>query len=67
MSELFKLEKEEFSEKYNLTKLVYFERLETIEDAIQREKQLKNWKRLWKGELIKKMNAAFRDLYEDLW
>jgi putative endonuclease len=41
-----------FTNKYNLNKLVYFESFETMYDAITREKQLKNWRRAWKKNLI---------------
>jgi len=41
-----------FTAKYNCTKLVYYETYGRIEDAIAREKQLKEWKRAWKIELI---------------
>jgi putative endonuclease len=51
-----------FSKKYNLTKLVYFEQVENIESAIAREKQLKNWHRNWKINLIKQSNPLFKDL-----
>ena len=44
----------EFTSRYNIKKLVYFELTENIEDALNREKQLKNWKRQWKIDLIKK-------------
>ncbi|MBQ2572320.1 MAG: GIY-YIG nuclease family protein, partial [Treponema sp.] len=43
-----------FSSKYNVNKLVYFEETTDIKSAIQREKNLKKWKREWKDELIKK-------------
>ena len=55
-----------FTSKYNLNKLVYFEITDNIEDAIKREKQLKNWKRDWKVDLIKKCNPSFKDLSEDI-
>lgn len=55
-----------FSEKYNLNKLVYFEVTNSIEDALNREKQLKNWKREWKIDLIKKQNSDFHDLSYDI-
>jgi putative endonuclease len=55
-----------FSKKYNLTKLVYFEQIENIENAIAREKQLKNWHRDWKINLIKQNNPLFDDLSETL-
>ena len=51
-----------FSAKYNLQKLVYFETTESIETAIIREKQLKNWRRQWKLNLIKSKNPNFDDL-----
>ena len=51
-----------FSSKYNLNKLVYFEITEDIEVAIKREKQLKNWHRDWKLNLIKENNPNFNDL-----
>ena len=51
---------------YNLKKLVYFEITSSIEDAINREKQLKNWKRKWKMDLIRKSNPEFKDLSSDI-
>ncbi len=55
-----------FTEKYNVTRLVYYECYDDPENAILREKRLKKWKREWKIELIKKMNPQWKDLYEDL-
>lgn len=55
-----------FTEKYNVTRLVYYECYDDPEEAILREKRLKKWKRAWKNELIEKMNPEWRDLYEDL-
>ena len=54
-----------FSQKYNIDKLVYFESGESIEGAIIREKQLKNWKRSWKIALIEKTNPLWKDLSLD--
>ncbi len=54
-----------FSAKYNCVNLVYFEKFNDIETAINREKQLKTWKREWKNELIKKSNLKFFDLAID--
>lgn len=51
-----------FTEKYNLDRLVWFEMHEEVVRAIEREKQLKNWKRDWKVELIEKDNPAWLDL-----
>jgi putative endonuclease len=56
----------EFTAKYNVNQLVYFESTPEIESAILREKQLKKWKRKWKLELIEKMNPDWKDLYEEL-
>lgn len=56
---------EGFSKKYNLTKLVYFETTNSIESAILREKQLKNWHRQWKINLIKENNPEFNDLSKE--
>lgn len=53
-----------FTSKYNIEKLVYFEKYHHINDAIEREKQLKNWKRIWKNELIEKDNPEWKDLSE---
>ena len=51
-----------FTAKYNCHKLVYFEHTNSIEVAIAREKQLKNWKREWKNQLIEKHNPEWEDL-----
>ena len=51
-----------FTFKYNVHKLVYFESFVFIEDAINREKHLKEWKREWKDNLIRKENPNWRDL-----
>lgn len=52
------------TKKYNLHKLVYFEKYDTIVYAIKREKQLKNWQRNWKIELVKKYNPNLHDLFK---
>jgi len=51
-----------FVKKYKLYDLVYFEYFERITDAINREKQLKNWHRDWKINLIKSENPEMKDL-----
>ncbi len=51
-----------FTKKYNLTDLVYFERFTDINQAIAREKQLKNWHHDWKVNLIKEQNPTLRTL-----
>ena len=57
---------EGFTKKYNLTKLVYYEMCDEIENAISREKQIKGGSRAKKLELIRSMNPAFKDLYDRL-
>ena len=54
-----------FTKKYNVDRLVYYELTDSIETAINREKQLKRWHRDWKIYLIKEMNPEFRDLSLD--
>ncbi len=54
-----------FTKKYKCKKLVYYELHSRVEDAIKREKQLKNWKREWKLNLIKKGNPVFKDISLD--
>lgn len=51
-----------FTKKYKLKKLVYLEEYHDIREAIAREKQLKNWHRDWKINLIKKVNPRFNDM-----
>lgn len=51
-----------FTTRYNADKLVYFETTSSINDAISREKQLKNWKREWKNNLVNKDNSSWNDL-----
>lgn len=48
-----------FVRKYGLNRLVRVEPFPTIEEAISREKQLKNWQRQWKIELIEQDNPAW--------
>jgi len=57
---------ESFTKKYKVHTLVYYEQAENIEAAITREKQLKNWERNWKLELIEKENPHWKDLSEKL-
>jgi len=53
---------EGFTKKYNLVKLVYYEATSDVESAIKREKQLKNWHRDWKLNLITQFNPDWVDL-----
>ncbi len=52
-----------FTSKYHVDSLIYFEETDDVSAAIQREKQLKRWKRDWKIELIQKMNPDWQDLF----
>ncbi|MEO1031998.1 MAG: GIY-YIG nuclease family protein [Bacteroidota bacterium] len=54
-----------FTSKYGLTKLMYYEEFQYVNDAIRREKQLKNWNRQWKIDLIEKDNLNWIDLSID--
>lgn len=51
-----------FTEKYEVKLLVYFEQTNNVEGALNREKQLKRWKRKWKIELIEKEDLYWDDL-----
>jgi len=55
-----------FTAKYQINRLVFYEPYKDIDAAIAREKQLKNWKREWKVELIETDNPYWRDLYPDI-
>ena len=57
---------EGFSKKYNLDKLVWYEVHGDVEEAIKREKQMKDWKREWKVKRILEMNPNWDDLYSDI-
>jgi len=55
-----------FTTRYNVTKLVYYEPFESIEDAILREKQIKGGSREDKVELVTQMNPHWDDLWNGL-
>ena len=57
---------EGFTKRYGVHTLVWFEAHESIESAIAREKAIKEWKRLWKVELIEQGNPTWRDLYDEI-
>lgn len=56
----------EFTEKYEINKLVYMELYNDVKDAIHREKCLKKWNRAWKIRLIEETNSGWKDLSEGL-
>ncbi|MBR4399029.1 MAG: GIY-YIG nuclease family protein [Fibrobacter sp.] len=55
-----------FTDRYNITKLVYYELFHNVDDAIKREKQLKRYSRIWKAHLVATMNAEWNDLSETI-
>ncbi len=57
---------EGFTQKYSIHTLVWYEMHETMDTAIQREKNIKNWKRAWKLKMVEEMNPQWRDSYPEL-
>jgi putative endonuclease len=55
-----------FTKRHDVTRLVYFECFDQIEQAIHREKRLKKWPRAWKISLIEKDNPNWIDLYPEI-
>ena len=56
---------DEFTKRYHVHKLVYYESTTDAQTAIDREKQLKKWRRAKKNELIESVNPAWKDLAAD--
>jgi putative endonuclease len=57
---------EGFTKKYGVHYLVWYEATNDVQEAIQREKQMKKWNRQWKINLIESENPEWADLYERL-
>ena len=57
---------EGFTKRYGVHDLVWFELHENMNSAIEREKNIKEWKRTWESKLIEKNNPDWRDLYDDI-
>jgi putative endonuclease len=55
-----------FTKQYGLKLLVYYEPIDDVRDAIQREKNIKHWPRAWKVRLIHGLNPEWNDLYDTL-
>ena len=55
-----------FTKKYNCHKLVWFQETNSIESAITKEKQMKNWIRQYKENVINEMNPEWKDLYDEI-
>ena len=60
-------QKDGFTKKYNVNKLVYFECFDNPTEAIRREKEIKGWRREKKINLIKTINPEFKDLGGEWW
>jgi len=52
--------------RYGIDRLVYFEPYADVRDAIQREKNMKHWPRVYKTRLIAQSDPTWRDLYEEI-
>lgn len=57
---------EGFSGRYGVHRLVWFELHDSMDTAISREKQIKNWQRRWKLKLIERDNPKWLDLYNSI-
>ena len=57
---------EGFTKDYNIKSLVWYAHIQSMDDAIKVEKQIKAWKRQWKFEMIEKMNPDWLDLHEQI-
>ena len=55
-----------FTKRYGCKMLVWYTIYDRVEDAIHREKQMKEWKRAWKLRVIEEMNPDWKDLYDGL-
>jgi putative endonuclease len=54
---------EGFTKRYSVHQLVWYELHESMASAIEREKRLKEWRRVWKLKLIESTNPDWQDLY----
>lgn len=55
-----------FTKRYVCTDLIYYQFFDHIESAIEREKQMKKWKRKWKEREIKEFNPDMNDLFDTI-
>ena len=55
-----------FTQRYNVSKLVYYEVHPNADSALTREKQMKKWRRAWKIHLIEGKNQEWKDLFDDI-
>ena len=61
-----KIDPSSFTARYDVTRLVHYERYDDAENAIRRERRLKKWKREWKINLIEETNAEWKDLWDEI-
>ena len=52
-----------FTAKYDVRKLVYYEKHKSLKESLKREKQVKKWERQWKMRLIESQNPDWKDLF----
>jgi putative endonuclease len=57
---------EGFTKRYNVHHLIWYELHENMDSAIEREKNIKEWKRAWKLKLIEGFNPGWQDLYDNI-
>ena len=55
-----------FTSRYDIRRLVWFEAYDDPTNAIEREKEIKKWRRAWKISLIEKDNPDWKDLYPEI-
>lgn len=60
------LDPDSFTARYRIHKLVHFEETTDVRAAIEREKQIKSWKRAKKNQLVEASNPSWEDLYPSL-
>ena len=60
------LDKNSFTARYNVDKLVYYEETASSRAAIEREKQIKDWSRKKKNKLIENINPNWQDIYDSI-
>ena len=56
----------QFAAKYDVLKLVYYEKHKSLEEAVKREKQLKKWNRRWKIRVIERLNPKWDDIFSEI-
>jgi putative endonuclease len=57
---------EGFTKRHGVHRLVHFEQFRSTVEAIEREKELKKWRRAWKIALVEKTNPGWRDLWPEI-